>query len=231
MTLAVLIPTKALSDVKRRLSPLLNAEQRSRLFEAMLRDLLQQISRVEAVESVLLIGGGKDIANIASDNERHWLAERGNDLNSAVTQGMAALKAAGHSEVLVLHGDLPLAGSDEIGQLIASHRQHKKSISLVADNAAQGTNAMLVNCHCSIEFSYGEASLQRHEQQFKDRGIDYQTLGLPGIGFDIDTPNDVNQLALILTDSPQQAPLTWMVIRHYIAPLLIDSRCEQRESA
>ncbi|CAH0992602.1 Phosphoenolpyruvate guanylyltransferase [Sinobacterium norvegicum] len=231
MSLAVLIPTKALNDVKQRLAPLLNAEQRRRLFEAMLRDLLQQIGRVDSVNSVLLIGGDEEIASIATDNGAYWLAERGNDLNAAVTQGVAALKASGRGQVLILHGDLPLAGADEISQLISSHYQQNKQISLVADNAGQGTNALLVNTDCAVEFSYGEGSLQRHEEQFKDQGIDYQTLGLPGLGFDIDTPNDVNQLALILTDSPRQAPLTWMVIRHYIAPLLIDSSCEQRESA
>ncbi|ROS01151.1 2-phospho-L-lactate guanylyltransferase [Sinobacterium caligoides] len=235
MSLAVLIPAKPLADVKQRLSPVLVSGQRRRVFEAMLRDLLQQLSQTGEVERVLIVGGDADIQQVAADNDAFWLAERQREnkqsgLNNAVAQGVTALRAAGCRKVLVLHGDLPLAKVNEINELIHSHRATGQQLSLVSDRQGQGTNALLIDTDKDFKFHYGEGSLDRHIREANSRSLRYQSRRYSGIATDIDTPEDLLDLVEALAVSPQQAPLTWMVMRRYRLeiPVLIE---EQRVSA
>ncbi len=55
-----------------------------------------------------------------------------------------------------------------------------------------------------IEFGFGEDSFRRHLRLAETRGIAPTVMRLPGIGLDVDTPEDLNELAQMLYESGQE---------------------------
>ena len=67
-------------------------------------------------------------------------------------------------------------------------------MTLVPSRDGDGTNAMLFDPLDALAPSFGPGSFARHLAQAAARGIACRTLPLPGIGLDIDEPDDLAQL-------------------------------------
>jgi len=176
----VLVPVKAFARAKARLAPQLDPTRRAELARAM----ATHVVRAAAPLPVAVVCDDDDVAAWAADEGAIVLHEPGRGLNGAVETGVAWLGAAGAVEVLVAHGDLPLARG--LGRLAGF-----AGITLVPDRAGDGTNIACVPVSAGFRFSYGPRSFSRHQAEARRVGLELRVVRDPELTLDIDRPADL----------------------------------------
>jgi 2-phospho-L-lactate guanylyltransferase len=189
-----IVPVKALARAKRRLSPTLPPPARQRLVLAMLEDVLAQLAASGAVDRILVVSPDARVAALAAAKGALVLSEdRPRGLNHAVKSGLAHARAQGAERALVLPADVPFATSGEIASVVDAAAGGRR-VALVPAADGDGTNAMLLAPLDAIEPSFGPGSFARHLARAVARRFDTQVLPLPGLGRDIDEPDDLARL-------------------------------------
>lgn len=209
----VLLPLKEFAAAKQRLAGVLSPTERSRLFQAMVEDVLFAISGHPEVDDVVICSSDPAAAWLACYYEVDFLPERAatGGLNGAVNAAVRQFAAAGLREVLVVHGDLPLLSGADISTLLAAHRAQPgaagvgaagvgAAVTIAPDRRRTGTNLMAWQPLDAFEAHYGRDSFQRHCAQAREAGAALTVCELPGGGCDIDEPED---LLLLLRQPPQ----------------------------
>lgn len=199
----VVIPVKPFAYAKQRLAALLRAEERALLARVMLEDLLATVAACPGVTGTLLVGQPEAMGELAQRAHCEVLAEAERGLSRAVAQAASHLAGRGVSRMLMLPGDVPLASPSEIEAIIASH--HGDScMTIVADREGYGTNALAVTLPCAIQFQFGRESFSAHCAVARAAGLAVRVLDLPGISFDLDTPEDLSDL--MSYETPARTP-------------------------
>ena len=62
---------------------------------------------------------------------------------------------------------------------------------------------MAISPPSAIDFQFGEDSYRKHIKNARSKGIEPETLNLPGLGMDIDTPEDLVALTKTIGDENQ----------------------------
>jgi 2-phospho-L-lactate guanylyltransferase len=176
----VLVPVKAFGAAKARLAPTLDAAGRSALARVM-------AARVIAAARPLPVAVVCDDAEVAQWAAQHGaivLPEPGRGLNGAVEAGVERLGAAGASEVLVVHADLPFA--HDVAQLAGFG-----GVTLVPDRRDDGTNVVGVPTGAGFRFHYGLGSFPRHQAEARRLGLPCRVVRDPELTWDVDVPGDI----------------------------------------
>jgi 2-phospho-L-lactate/phosphoenolpyruvate guanylyltransferase len=179
----VLVPIKAFAQAKDRLAPTLEPSQRADLARRM-------AARVIAAAGALPVWVVCDDDEVSTWAEAHGAAvvwSPGRGLNGAVQDGVDRLADVGAVEVIVAHGDLPLA--DDLGRLAGF-----PGLTLVPDRHGDGTNVLVVPTGVGFTFSYGAASFARHRDEADRLALPYRVLRDPRLGWDVDVPADLEDL-------------------------------------
>ena len=113
------------------------------------------------------------------------------------------LAREGCDGMLVVAGDVPGITVAEVEALLASHRR-SRGLSIVPARDRKGTNAYIATPADAIAPAFGEGSFARHLLAGRAARLEPAVLPLPGIGFDLDHPEDVALFAA--TPSPTR---TW----------------------
>jgi 2-phospho-L-lactate/phosphoenolpyruvate guanylyltransferase len=176
----VVVPVKAFTQAKVRLASALAPDERAALARHM-------------AEIVLLAADPLPVTVVCDDDEvREW-AERsgaevvwcpGRGLNGAVSDGVAALRAAGVGTAIVAHADLPLATRlDWLADF--------PGVTLVPDRRFDGTNVVAVPTAAGFRFSYGPGSFGRHRTEAARVDLPARIVQDPHLGWDVDLPADL----------------------------------------
>ncbi|HTT86592.1 MAG TPA: hypothetical protein VMF60_04435, partial [Acidimicrobiales bacterium] len=112
------------------------------------------------------------------------LPEPRRGLNGAVESGVARLAGLGADEVMVAHGDLPLAHGLES---LAGY----DGITLVPDRRDDGTNVVCLPARAPFRFSYGPGSFLRHRAEARRLGLASRVVRHPDLAWDVDVPADI----------------------------------------
>ena len=104
--------------------------------------------------------------------------------------------------MLFLPGDVPLVTPEELEIVLEGFgRQDTPELMIVPASDLGGSNCIACSKPDCMEFGFGEDSFRRHLAIARRLGIEPSVAKLPGIGLDIDTPDDLRKLASILVDS------------------------------
>ena len=180
MRSAVVIPVKAFSDAKRRLAAVLSGAERERLARAM-------------AERVVAAAGTLPVFVVCDDDAvRDWSLGVGAEalwtpnlgLDGAVEAGVAHVTDLGAQRVLVAHADLPFA--QDLVPFLAT-----TGVLIVPDRRNDGTNVISIPTGRGFRFSYGVGSFRRHVDEAARLGLDVEVLTDPGLGWDVDVPDDL----------------------------------------
>ena len=186
MSCWALVPVKARAEGKSRLAPVLGSPARIELVRSMLEHVLGVLSAAPGIDHVAIASPERD--RVPSDI--HLLPEQGRGLNRALGRAVATLKRLGAHEVLVLPGDLPCVGTDDVAVLLA--RMRAGGCALASDRQGTGTNAIALDLRrlgpMGFRFLLGGNSFARHVRQARALGLDPQIARTPGLGFDLDEP-------------------------------------------
>jgi 2-phospho-L-lactate guanylyltransferase len=194
------VPFKGPAGSKRRLSSLLDADERSRLSLAMLEDVLGALLAVPAFERVLLLRptashhlpSQSSRLTIVNEAPEHGVADRKDGLNRALRQAQSMAQAEGADSLLIVPADLPLLSTSDLAALLDAAAT--AAVVIAPDGANNGTNALLLTPPCALDPSFGEASFVRHRRLADDAGLAYVTVERAGLALDLDTPADVSRL-------------------------------------
>jgi 2-phospho-L-lactate guanylyltransferase len=182
---------KRLDAAKRRLAGALDPAARRGLSLAMLADVLDALDATPGLDGTAVVSRDAEVTELARRRGLRVIPETGAGLNAAVTQAANALSAEGCARLLVMPADLPLAGPEEIAQVLAALPE-APGLTLVPDRHGVGTNGFLCSPPNAIAPSFGAGSFARHLEAARNAGIPATVLRLPGLGLDIDTPEDLS---------------------------------------
>jgi 2-phospho-L-lactate guanylyltransferase len=159
----------------------------------MLADVLDALDATPGLDGAAVVSRDADVAALARRRGLRVIPETGAGLNAAVAQAANVLSAEGCARLLVMPADLPLAAPEEIAQILAALPE-APGLALVPDRHGVGTNALACAPPDAVAPSFGAGSFARHLEAARDAGIPATVLRLPGLGLDIDTPEDLRAL-------------------------------------
>jgi len=198
MSTVVAVPVKDLVNAKQRLIPVLSPSERGDLARAMLEDVLDALARARLGE-VLVVTRDPSVEALA---RRHGAAtlseERNRGHTEAVAHAQRAALARGARRFLTLPGDVPCTTADELAAVAAALPESPGAV-LVPSLSGFGTNAVLLDPPDLLALKFGEPSFDNHLVAARAAGLQPLVLRLPGIGLDIDAPED---LAALLERGP-----------------------------
>ena len=185
------VPAKDLAQAKQRLAGILTPEERQGLAQAMLEDVLTALAGVPALAGIIVVTREAALAAIARSFDARIIADlRHEGPSAAIMLAAKELAAARVAGILAIPADVPLASAAEIGE-IASVATARPAVTLVPALADMGTNAIALTPSDAIPIRFGKQSFFQHLEAALERGITPRILRLPGIGLDIDRPEDL----------------------------------------
>jgi 2-phospho-L-lactate guanylyltransferase len=188
-TLAIL-PIKSFDDAKQRLSAELDPTPRRALVEAMFSDALVALRRARLVDQVLVVSADNVAQRIAGGYDAMVVEDLDEGHNEAAVRGAARALELGVERVLMIPGDCPLLSPIELDELL-SRPVAPPSLLVVPDRHGTGTNALVITPPDALAPSFGPGSHQRHRENATAAGVHIETVEVPSLALDIDTPEDL----------------------------------------
>lgn len=212
-TIAIL-PVKTFGAAKQRLGGLLGSGSRQALAQAMFSDVLGSLRHVQGLDAVAVVTADK-IAEAAALGERvqvlHDTEQAGQSPAAAI--GIRYALAADYDRVLLVPGDTPLIDPAEVTALLRDAAERSLAVVVVPDRHGTGTNALVLSPPDAIEPSFGPGSLERHVGLAEAAGVDYAVEEVPTLMHDVDTPDDLTSLAIVLESRRGHAASTRGALR------------------
>lgn len=203
MTTTAIIPIKQLKNAKQRLAPVLNAQERNSLFQMMVEDVLTTVEACTMVDEILIVTDDAVVSELALRYGASTLSEpEVPGLIPAVTQAGKHLGANGVGVMLFLPGDVPLVTPQELEVVLDGFgRSDEPEFLIVPASDLGGSNCIACSPADCMEYEFGEDSFRRHLAVARKLGIEPVVVKLPGLGLDVDTPEDLHELAIRLDES------------------------------
>ncbi len=177
----VLVPVKPLAEAKTRLAGVLSPGERARLVQEML-DLVLAAVQEAGVGPVTVVSPQPLALNGVprfDDGGLPW--------NEALAR--ATRELVREPCVAVVAADLPLLRSAEVEALVESVPTRGIAIARAKDG---GTNALAMRPPGAMATVFGEPqSCRLHQEAARRAGLQAVVVDLPGLAFDVDTPEDV----------------------------------------
>jgi 2-phospho-L-lactate guanylyltransferase len=194
----VAVPVKDLVNAKQRLIPFLSPSERGDLARAMVEDVLDALARAR-LGPVLVVTRDPAVETLAKRHGADTLGEEANRGHTeAVAHAQRAALARGARRFLTIPGDVPCVTPGELDEL-ADGSFERPGVILVPSLSGFGTNAALLEPPDAMPLKFGEPSFDNHLVAARAAGLRPLVRRLPGLGLDIDAPED---LALLLERGP-----------------------------
>jgi 2-phospho-L-lactate/phosphoenolpyruvate guanylyltransferase len=194
MSIWAIIPARPLEEGKSRLAEALTPAERQRLNQRFFRQTLDMTAAVIGRERTLVISRSEELLNIASSLSFETLLEVAPyGLNAALTQAANAVQQRGASGVLSVSCDLPFLIPDELRALL-DVAQEGDGLAIASDRPGTGTNALVMSPVGAIPYRYGIGSFAAHQEAARVAGLTLNVVRRAGLSFDIDTPDDFEQM-------------------------------------
>jgi 2-phospho-L-lactate guanylyltransferase len=174
---SAIIPLKPPGQRKTRLAARLDAGQRDRLAEDMLRHVASILRAVPAIAEIALLS-----ASPLPGWAGRWIHDDGRGLNAALC---GAAKSCRTQNLLVIHADLPLLAEADVFDLTADETRS----AIAPDRHGTGTNALALCEQAERRFAFGDRSFARHCARAQSPLRVVERIGL---ALDIDTPEDLD---------------------------------------
>jgi 2-phospho-L-lactate guanylyltransferase len=131
------------------------------------------------------------------------------DGHTGAVAAMARILAEeGRQAMLTVPGDIPRVTSAEIAAVIEARRP-APSLTIVPAHDERGSNAVLCSPPLVMPLRFGDDSFLPHLASARAFGIEPTVVKLPGIGLDIDQPEDLHAF---MQASPRMATRAFGVV-------------------
>jgi len=215
MTTIAILPLKTLDRAKQRLATELDASPRRSLVEAMFSDALIALRRARTIDSVIVVTPDHVAQRIGAGYGGDVIEDADAGHNEAARRGIEHAVKLGADRVLLVPGDCPLLDPEELDAFVG-RRTRNRSVLIVPDRHGTGTNALLITPPDAFAPSFGEGSHERHLEQARAEGLVAESVPVPSLALDVDTPEDLAELSQALERSRGGAALTRGMLRQLL---------------
>ena len=192
-----ILPVKSPQNAKQRLKDFLAVEERETLARILYRQTLAALCQAKGIDRVIVVTSDFEAAEHAR-RAGALVFEENEQVSHSVSADAACLRAMelGASTVLLVPIDVPTVTPADFSELAAAARlaPDKPGLIVVPSSDGTGTNALVRTPPDCIESRFGPGSCRKHLDQALSKGLPADVLRLPGLMFDIDTPEDVAEL-------------------------------------
>ena len=187
------MPFKA-NQRKSRLSRVLDPNQRSRLAELMLADVLGVFRMADLLPRCYVVTSDEKVLVLARKLGARTIAEqRDEGVNAAVGLGVRTL--GGDHDFMVVPSDLPLLAPDEVRTALALKRGFDCVIS--PSRSFNGTNLLIFSGGAAPALSYDSDSFWNHVSEAARKGLSLDVYCGEGVLSDVDTLGDLRTLSRV----------------------------------
>jgi 2-phospho-L-lactate guanylyltransferase len=211
----ILIAAKQLDFAKTRLGPVLPADERRALAEAMFRDVLAASLAASATNRVAVVTSDAGLLATARSVGAYAIDEefpRG--LNVAVAMATAHLVTEGADTVCTVLSDIPLTCSEDIDAVFAAMPAGHGAV-LVPSRDFSGTNIICRSPADALPTRFGRMSLVRHLDDCRARDVPARVLRLARPALDLDVIADLAEFERAGSTTHTQNQLSRLGIAHH----------------
>jgi len=196
-----IVPCKNINHAKSRLAPVLAPAERRQLTIAMLNDVLKALACVEMLKAIVVASSDVMAQECAAKFGAHrFTQDCDKGPSCAFTAASNFAKEQGAASVIAVSADLPLLNPSDITHALDALKQ-SPSIVLAPASSDNGTNLLGMKPPGIIPFTYGDDSFFQHQSAARTYGIEPLIVKTVGLGFDIDTPEDLQVFVTTPTDT------------------------------
>lgn len=186
-----MIPLKSFTVAKGRLADTLSPHERAELARRCASTVLRAAHHIP----VYVVCADPEVASWAQSLNARVVDCPTPGLDIAVTSGRLAAERDGASHIIVAHADLPLAKD-------LAHVVREGKVSLVPDRHRDGTNVLAFPAGCNFTTAYGPGSFDNHIRIAQSLGLDVDIIEDESLALDLDTADDLTELAKRQKESP-----------------------------
>jgi 2-phospho-L-lactate/phosphoenolpyruvate guanylyltransferase len=191
-----IVPVKKFENAKTRMSAMLSPDERIRLSSLMLAGTLEVLASAQSLKQVLVVSGDRRAQEIATRYGAKFLhEEKESGVNSAVGIADGYCIQEGADATVVIPQDLPLLDAADISMACSLAESEEKCIVICPSFKYDGTNLLLRKPPAAIKTYYDNDSYEAHIRAARELGIPVRLFFSKKLMADIDTPEDVKQLA------------------------------------
>jgi 2-phospho-L-lactate guanylyltransferase len=211
------VPVKDVVNAKQRLMRVLDGRERRELARAMLIDVLKALGDA-ALDQVWVVTREPEVAALARSLGAEPLDEpenRGHTAAVATAQAEAARQGA--TAFLTIPGDVPCVSAAEIRALVDAINA-PPAVVLTPSRSGLGTNGVLLSPPSAMRLRFGEPSFDGHVVAARALRLDVSIVRLPGLGLDVDAPEDLGMLlAEGATTESGRLLTSWQITERLVA--------------
>jgi 2-phospho-L-lactate/phosphoenolpyruvate guanylyltransferase len=215
------IPVKEFDGAKHRLSDLLSPQERRRLAEIMLADVLDAVAGARGLAGVMIVTNDPHATVLGEGIGARIVTEGARDGHTgSVNAGRRLLAREGRSGMITMPGDIPAVRADEIDAVLSAHLA-APSFTISPAHDDLGSNAVVCSPPEQVALRFGDNSYFPHLDAARLHGIEPTVIRQPGIAVDIDHPVD---LALFLRMPQSAGTRTRALLEELGVPALLAAR-------
>ena len=193
-----IIPVRSLTTGKSRLAPAVGPAMRRELTKRMLAITLEACRASAAIDQILVISPDVEALAFANALDHEVIGVRQDDRTPGLLPALYQARRVGavnrFDATLILFADLPLVNGEDVAALVSTPGQ----VVIAPDQNRVGTNGLLLRRGdidlSDFRFQFGVESFAAHVDEARQIGISPAVVELPGLGFDLDTPDDFGNL-------------------------------------
>jgi len=191
-----ILPVKSRHNAKQRLKGCLPPAYREALARMMYEQTIASLCLARGIDRILVATSDTQIAGHARSLGA-LVIEESSQLSHSASADAACLQAVelGAATALLVPIDVPLAVPEEFERLAAAGAAGSgRRLVIVSSADGTGTNALARTPPNVIPSRFGPGSFRIHLDLAYACGVPVEELRLPGLMFDIDTPEDIAEL-------------------------------------
>ncbi len=194
------VPLRTLAGGKARLGEALDAEEREELVLGMLTQTLTILRGWPPCVRIHVVTPDRTVLRLVASPIVNAIGQAGEGLNDGIRLGVAAARHEGARSVLILPADLPLLERTSLDQLLdaadaaLAAGSGRPLVAIAPSDARDGTNGLLLFPTDVIAPAFGHRSFEAHVRAAAAADATLQVVTDGGLGFDLDTPEDLEVL-------------------------------------
>jgi 2-phospho-L-lactate guanylyltransferase len=201
------VPIKETAEAKQRLGPAVSAPLRPALALAMVEDVFSALAAAASLAGIYVVTIDSVAAALARKYRARVIVEGAREgQTGAVAAAAKRLVRDGRGAMLTIPGDVPLVTSEEVDRIVAAHQRFPDFVIAPAHDE-RGSNAVLCAPPDAVPLRFGNDSFLPHLDAARDIGIEPRIVRLPGIGLDLDNPQDLARFLEIRSSTRARALL------------------------
>jgi len=190
-----LIPIKGFDRGKSRLSEVLAPREREQLARGLFEHVVRVLGASPAIHGIAVVSDSPEAREHAKRLGVVALSDAtgSEGLAEVVDGALRDLERRGATSVMICMSDLPDLTVQDIASV--ARELDESDVVLVPDLLQRGTNVIAVKPPTGLPSCLGhEDSLQRHHARARELGLTVSVQLSSGIGFDVDSPGDLERL-------------------------------------